>query len=175
MRRNCWLAISAITACWVDGASASQSVSYTYDALGRVTDVQVLNGPGSGTLQHFAYDPAGNRLQQAVTAPGRSAISLSIQNNVATITSAGITFSINVSNAAAGGTVTFTENGIVLGTAPVSNGASVLELDGFSIGPHSIRATYSGDGAFAPAAGTFSVQVRDLRWLPSLLDFLLND
>lgn len=42
-------------------ASAQQTTTYTYDALGRVTAVAQTGGPASGNGTTYHYDPAGNR------------------------------------------------------------------------------------------------------------------
>lgn len=50
-------------------ASASESVTYCYDALGRLTQVGKTGGPASGKSTDTSYDPAGNRSNQT-TATG---------------------------------------------------------------------------------------------------------
>jgi hypothetical protein len=156
-----------------NAAHADQTVKYVYDALGRLTDVQILGGPGNGVLEKYTYDAAGNRLQYSVTAPGQSAVTITVTTPSVNITSAGGVLTVDVSGAI-GGTVTFTENGVFLGIAPVVNGQASITVEDLARGMHSIRATYSGDGAHAPQITTVTVTVRDLRWLPAVLDLLLN-
>ena len=165
----------AVMACVSNAAIAAQSVTYTYDALGRLTDTQILSGPGTGVAQHYQYDAAGNRLLETAAAPGQAAVVLSVPKATAIVTSAGITLTVNVSGSTPTGSVTFTENGNFLGIAYVTGGQAILQLEGLSQGAHSIRATYSGDGTYAPKVDTFTIQVRDLRWLPAVLDILLSD
>lgn len=161
--------------CASNPAGAAQSVAYAYDALGRLTEVHIVDGPGSGVTQIYQYDAAGNREQQTVTAPGQSAVSLSVPKPVALVTSAGITLTVSVSGSVPGGTVTFTENGTFLGIASVVDGQASIHLEGLPTGLHSIRATYSGDGTYAPKVDTFNISVRDIRWLPAVLELLLSD
>jgi len=161
--------------CVLNAAYATQSVTYAYDALGRLTDVQVTGGPGNGVLQNYQYDAAGNRLQQTVTAPGQTAVVLSVSNPRANITSSGVTLTVNVSGASAGGTVTFTENGMFIGIGYVMGGQATIDLESYPTGSHSIRATYSGDGTYAPKVDTFTIKVQDLRWLPAVLQLLLEE
>ena len=156
-------------------ADAGQTVSYAYDALGRLTQVNVLAGAGSGIIQSYQYDAAGNRLQQSVTAPGQTAITLAAASTNVNVTGAGVSLGVTVSGTGTGGTVTFTENGTFLGIASVSGGQAAISLDGFSTGSHSITATYSGDGSHAPQVSTFTIRVRDLRWLPAVLQLLLSN
>jgi YD repeat-containing protein len=156
-------------------AGAAQTVTYGYDALGRLTEVHVLGGPGSGIAQSFQYDAAGNRQSQTTSAPGQTAVALSVPNAVTNVTSTGITLTVNVSGSAPGGTVTFTENGVFLGVAYVVGGQASISLESFPPGAHSIRATYSGDGTYAPQVSTFNIKVVDIRWLPAVLELLLSE
>src|SRR5688572_28635552 len=111
MDRRIRAALVAACSCAAGAAYAAQTVTYAYDALGRLTDVQILAGPGTGVSQNYQYDAAGNRLLETASAPGQTAVSLSVPSTTALVTSAGITLTVNVSGAAPGGTVTFTENG----------------------------------------------------------------
>lgn len=161
--------------CAAGVTQAGQTVRYTYDALGRLTDTQILGGPGFGVIQNYVYDAAGNRTQETAAAPGQTAVALSVPKPIALLTSTGITLTVNVSGGAPAGTVTFTENGVFLGIGYVSGGQATIQLEGLPTGAHSIRATYSGDGTYAPRIDTFSITVRDIRWLPSVLELLLSD
>lgn len=42
-------------------ANASETITYTYDALGRLTANVASGGPSSGANTAIQYDPAGNR------------------------------------------------------------------------------------------------------------------
>lgn len=59
-------AISALIAS-IPAASASETVTYSYDALGRLVTTVVSNGPANGVQTTTAYDPAGNRTNQTTT------------------------------------------------------------------------------------------------------------
>jgi hypothetical protein len=157
------------------GAQAAQTVSYVYDALGRLTEVQILGGPGNGVTEGSQYDAAGNRLNYSVTAPGQSTVTLTVTNPRVNISSAGGTLTVNVAGSSPGGTVTFTANGVFLGSAPVINGQASITVEGLVTGMHSIRATYSGDGVNAPQVATFDIKVQDLRWLPAVLHLLMAE
>jgi YD repeat-containing protein len=45
----------------ISSAHAQETVTYTYDAAGRVTQVQHSGGPISGTTTQYTYDAADNR------------------------------------------------------------------------------------------------------------------
>ena len=47
-------------------ARASDTISYTYDALGRLTATTVSGGPNTGMAVSTGYDPAGNRTNYSV-------------------------------------------------------------------------------------------------------------
>lgn len=48
-------------------AYAQETITYTYDELGRLTEVEKTNGPSNGEEATYAYDPAGNRTNVTVT------------------------------------------------------------------------------------------------------------
>lgn len=150
-------------------AHASQTVTYSYDALGRLVTVQAQGGSGNGTVQNFKFDAAGNRQGYQTLIQ----VSLSM-SPVANLTSTGATLTVDVSNATAGGTVTFSENGTFLGSASVSNGQATVIIAGLSGGTHTITASYSGDAADAPQTTIFTIKVQNLSWLPAVLQLLLH-
>jgi len=47
--------------------SAQESSSYTYDVLGRLVTVEVVDGPNDGVVTATSFDPAGNRTNVTVT------------------------------------------------------------------------------------------------------------
>lgn len=151
--------------------SASQKVTYAYDALGRLTEVKILEGPGSGVIQSYQYDAAGNRLQYQVTASA----GLMAPGSVVNAATEGTALTVSVDDPTASGTVTFTENGVFLGSAPVIEGQASLTVENFPTGQHSIQASYSGDGTHAPQQTRFDVKVQNLSWLPKVLEILLSD
>jgi YD repeat-containing protein len=59
MRRVSWGALFAV-ATW-SGAAAAETVSYSYDAKGRLITVQRSGGPAAGLTTQYALDKADNR------------------------------------------------------------------------------------------------------------------
>ena len=57
-----------------------------------------------------------------------------------------------------GGTVAFAEGLTALGTAPVSNGTATLDQP-FSLGPHTVTATFSGDAEFQTSQASANIVV----------------
>lgn len=48
-------------------AAAQETTTYTYDALGRLQESQITQGPNTGTDTKIEYDSAGNRKNYVVT------------------------------------------------------------------------------------------------------------
>lgn len=164
------LAPLALCICTGSLAQASQTVTYTYDALGRLEKSQTQGGPGNGTTQVFKFDAAGNRTQYQALIE----VALSMNSPTVNLTATGANITVNVSNASAGGTVTFSENGTVLGSASVANGEASVIIQGLAKGAQTITASYSGDGSDTPQTTTFTINVQNLSWLPAVLQLLLQ-
>lgn len=175
MKSKKLLAIGAGWVCAASLAFASQTVTYTYDALGRLVGSQTQGGSGSGTTQIFKFDAAGNRTQYQALLQ----VALSMNSPLVNLTASGAKLTVGLSNPSATGTVTFTDNatGALLGGGPVSvsNGQATVTVQGLSKGTHTITASYSGDGADASQVTVFTVKVQDLSWLPAVLQLLLQN
>lgn len=52
---------------FADVASAQETTTYTYDALGRVISVYRSGGPINGTASSYTYDAASNRTNVTVS------------------------------------------------------------------------------------------------------------
>lgn len=166
----------AVCVCTAHAAFAAETTTYTYDALGRLIQKQVSGGPSHGVTGSYQYDAADNRtLYQVTGAPGPSPGALTSSGSVANVTSTGVVIGVTISGADATGAVTFTEGGIFIGSAVVIDGQASIVLEGFSLGTHTITATYSGDGSHAPSTLTFTIKVQDLSWLPVILDLILSN
>ena len=48
-------------------ASASSSITYTYDARGRLKTVTLSGGAHSGAVTQYTYDKANNRVRKQTT------------------------------------------------------------------------------------------------------------
>src|SRR5512138_745284 len=123
-------------------AQAAQTITYTYDALGRLDKSEVSGGPGGGVIQDYAYDAAGNRSQYVVTGAAQNSVTLSIPSPVANSVSSGVALSVNINGLSPSGMVTFTEGGVLLGSTWVIDGTASLFLEGFPHGVHQITVTY---------------------------------
>lgn len=158
-------------------SQAAETVTYTYDALGRVKSAQFGGGPGNGVTRSYQYDHAGNRTQLVTTgASSSSGFNISPASNVANMVSNGVVIAVSVAgNGVPSGLVTFTENGVFLGSAYVFDNQASIFLQGLPVGRHTITASYSGDGSNEPYAHTFTIRVQNLSWLPAVLDLLLSN
>jgi hypothetical protein len=57
------------------------------------------------------------------------------------------------------GTVTLKDGPTSLGTKPLENGAGTFEISAFTAGNHTLTASYSGDGYYAPGTGTLPLPI----------------
>lgn len=151
---------------------AAETVSYSYDALGRLITVRSAGGPNDGKQLSYLYDAAGNRTQFVIG----DVFAFSRTSNVANIVSGGAVIEVNVSGTGSlTGTVTFAENGVFLGSTPIFDNRASIFLQGLSPGVHTITVSYSGDGINEPYSRTFTIRVQNLSWLPAVLDLLLSN
>ncbi len=129
------------TTTFADGGATGVAVDANGNAYvaGHIASPVLPTTPG-------AFQPTGNIPNDAVVfkiSPGRFTTILSPSNSTATSTTP-ITLTAIVTSAVPGGTVTFTDNGNLLGTVPVSAGSAALTAT-FPAGVHELTATYSGD------------------------------
>ncbi|MGA7236465.1 MAG: Ig-like domain repeat protein [Bryobacteraceae bacterium] len=71
-----------------------------------------------------------------------------------------VTFNASVSPAAATGTVTFLDGGVIIGSSTLISGLASLTTSTLSVGGHSITASYSGDATYAPSSAMRSQTVK---------------
>jgi hypothetical protein len=175
-RVSLWIALGTWGMGTTAPAHAQETVNFSYDALGRLTKSQIQSGPESGVTESYSFDPAGNRTQYQVTgSTSPAAVTLSMSSTTVNQNTAGTPLTVFFTGSSVSGTVSFTENGVLLGSTWVANGAASVILVGFSKGVHTITATYSGDGTHAAQTINFTIKVQDLRWLPAVLDLLLSN
>jgi hypothetical protein len=157
-------------------AQAGETATYTYDVFGRLSNVQVSGGPRNNVQRSFLYDASDNfTLVQVSGASNNGSVTLSSLGSVANANSEGAAIGVHISGSGSlSGMVTFTENGVFLGSAFVTDGEASVFLQGFSLGMHTIVASYSGDASNAPYSFTFTIKVQNLSWLPAVLQLLLQ-
>ena len=154
--------------------AAFAETKYTYDALGRVTNVQVVGGAAHGQYESFSYDAAGNRVQVQKQAPSVPATTVVPSTTNLILTGGQATLTLAVGNSSTGGTVSVSMDGAFITTATVVNGTVTIQIPDATVGEHKIRVTYSGDANHLPTTFIFDATVRDLSWLPAVLDLILN-
>jgi len=81
--------------------SASETVQYVYDSLGRLYTVTVSGGPAGGVQTSTTFDPAGNRLNYTVTGVANAAPTFAI-NSVSAPEGTPLAFTITRSGTATG-------------------------------------------------------------------------
>jgi YD repeat-containing protein len=176
MRLPWWVALGA----WCVGATATayaqETVTFAYDPLGRLTGSQIQSGPESGLTESYSYDPAGNRTQYQVSgSTPPTPVTISMSNTTVNQIPGGTPLTVSFTGSSVSGTVSFTENGMFLGSTWVANGVASIILVGFPKGVHNITAIYSGDGRHAAQTINFTIKVQNLNWLPAVLDLLLSN
>jgi hypothetical protein len=177
MDRSAWAALLVACSCALGAVHAAETATYTYDVHGRLTHVQASGGPANNVTRAYQYDATDNRTSLVVSGSSSSGtVTITAQGATANTTSVGVSLGVNISGSPAPtGMVTFTENGIFLGSAFVYDGQASVLLEGFALGTHTIVAAYSGDGSNAPTTHTFTIKVQNLSWLPAVLEILLSD
>jgi len=166
-------AIQAIVG--VSPATADETVTYTYNALGRVTDMSTSGGVANGVRQKFSYDSGGNLTFQQTFGPlsPRSVAISPTTTNVAAMGSS-TRFAVTLSGASPGGSVTFRIDERYVGSAVINNGRASIRVTGLGPGTYTVTATYAGDISNDPVKYTYTVKVRDLSWLPAVLELMLH-
>jgi ABC-type branched-subunit amino acid transport system substrate-binding protein len=67
-RRTTWVTVTALAAMAAAGAAvAAETLTYRYDARGRLVKVERSGGPKSGAVTNYSYDKANNRTNRTVS------------------------------------------------------------------------------------------------------------
>jgi sugar lactone lactonase YvrE len=139
----------------------------TFTVAGTYAITAVYSGDANnagatlGPLQQVVFNTAAMTLSSTVD-PSNIAQST---NFVATITTSGVT---------ATGTVTYSSNGVQIGTAQLSGGVAILAHSFATCGTYTILATYPGDANTAAASATITQTVLCSVTTSSTLVSLLN-
>ena len=91
MRLGSWAWLTASAAALASAAHAGETVSYTYDALGRLTATSSSDTVNPGVTSSIGYDAAGNRSIYAASVSGSPAFSVS---DISAVEGAGLVFTI---------------------------------------------------------------------------------
>lgn len=161
----CLLASTAL-GCAVTAAQASETSTYTYDALGRLTAVARSGGPNDGAQVNTVFDANGNRTSHGGTSAPAGGASFSIASNgavaegvpsVFTVTRSGTASgALTVNYASASGTASMgsdfpsTAGTLTFATSDTQKTISVSTInDGLSEGDESFTMTLS-----SPSSGS---------------------
>jgi YD repeat-containing protein len=161
---KCALVFAGLLVVWE--VSFAGTTTYKYDALGRVSSVT-----DGGAVIRYIYDAAGNRKDKI--ASGGVATTLALQST-AVERRGSVVLSATVGGTGSIGSVSFYENGTLLGIATVINGVATVELIGWTRGMHNIVVSYSGDLVNAANSISVPIKVVNLDWLPAVLEILMN-
>ncbi len=167
-------------------ATASSGLPVSFAASGDCTiaaNVVSLDGLGSCSLsarqagnaiynpapdvqQTFAITKVGSTLVVSASAnPSRAGQAVTLTATVTSVGGAGA--AARLRRATPTGSVTFTIDGLGLGTVPVdANGVATRTIPGLGVGIHHVIATYSGDAVQLAASASFDETVLGNWYLP---------
>jgi len=144
---------------FLDGASSLGVVTLNQGAASLATSALAAGSHSltvvySGDATHVAATSAGLTLSVVKTATA-AALATSLSPS---IYGQSVTFTAQVSPAAATGSIQFKDGSSLLGTVTMSGGAAALAVSSLPVGTHSITATYSGDANFTGSASSALAQ-----------------
>jgi hypothetical protein len=164
--------VACVALLWA-AASSAETTTFKYDALGRLTHVDIAGGAMDGVRRTFQYDPAGNRTASNT----RSWVPTPIKPTSTTLVFMGtsdVVLTATIGDSGTGGTVSFWVNESFAGTTQVVNGVATIRFQQMAPGTYTVRAEYSGDAQHVANTFTFTAKVQNLSWLPALLDLILQ-
>lgn len=101
MKTALWIGLPLAISCFSPvPASAGETITYTYDALGRLVAVETSGTVNNGQDVRISYDAAGNRTNYQVTGAGSGTPTLSI-GNANTTEGGNLVFTVTLSPSAA--------------------------------------------------------------------------
>jgi hypothetical protein len=117
------------------------------------TSITATSPAGSGTVHVTVTTPVGTSAtgsgDQFNYAKAATSLTLTSSPNPSTVGQP-VTFTARVTGNNPTGTVTFSENGRVIGTAMLANGVATFTIATLSVGSNAVTASYPGDANNAP-------------------------
>lgn len=160
-------------------ADAEESTTYKYNARGQLREVVVNRGTANQISVTYDHDATANRLLFTVGASGsvsNGTVTISPVGLVANQTAYGVSLGVTIAGSGSpSGMVTFSKNGVFLGSMFVASGQASILLEDFPLGVHTITANYAGDATHAASSLEFTVRIQNLSWLPGVLELLLSE
>lgn len=157
MRRAGWLASFALTT--ITGAASAETVTYTYDSLGRVRSVTIVEGSNSFPIT-YDFDAAGNRTQVVNGGVGNAA-PIAVNDSVSTSLNTTLTFDPRTNDSDANGdalTISSKTNG-AHGAVAINGGTSLTytPTTGYTGADSFAYTIYDGRGGYGNATVSVSV------------------
>ena len=138
-------------------AQASETITYSYDARGRLTQVAHSGTINTGVTTSYSFDKADNRLSKATAGAGSGGVAFTIASNGAVTEGANSIFTITKTGTASG---TLTVN-YATADATAASGSDFTSTSGtlsFLAGETSKQVTVpTADDSTAEAAETFTM------------------
>jgi len=159
----------------VKSKKSGETTYFMYGLDGHLLMEKTPNKGGGGVETKEYIYVAGKQVAVKTILQAATTVAPTSGSSASALAGQAATVSVTISGNSPTGTVTFREGGTVLGTATLSNGVATLAIPGLSLGTHSITASYSGDANNAASSTTIEVRIYDLKWLPAILNLLLED
>lgn len=143
---------------FLNGSTALGIVTVT-NATATLSGVTLAPGTYSLTAQYSGGNglPAATSPVVSLTVKAASSMSLTSSLNPSPVQQS-VTFTANVTPAAATGSVQFLDGSTVLGATTLTNGAATFSTSSLAQGTHSITASYAGDANDTPATSSVLTQ-----------------
>jgi hypothetical protein len=152
-------------------ASAQETISYTYDAQGRLISVnRGSTGPNAGVSSTYTYDDADNRTNVTVTVPGPPAFAI---NNVSATEGTALVFTVTRSGSTAG--TDTVQYATADGTATVGSDYNAVALTTLTFSPGQATKSVSVttiDDSLVESSETVNVNLSNASAGSSIVDSL---
>jgi hypothetical protein len=164
-------ALAAVSLLAMGPASAQETVSYTYDALGRVISVNHgSTGPNAGVSSSYTYDKADNRTAVTVTVPGPPAFAIS---NASATEGSPLVFTVTRSGSTAG--TDTVQYATADGTATAGSDYNAVALTTLTFSPGQATKSVSIttiDDSLVESSETVNVNLSNASAVASIVDSL---
>lgn len=150
--------VNGDTVAVLSGAPALSTTATQFSVPGNY---DITAGPGTLRAADYFFQFVGNTL---TISPAATSAAVTASAATPLFGTDLVTFTAQVAVVAPGsgspsGTVTFSDAGTFLGTAPVADGQATFSTGALSVGTHTITASYSGDGNFLGSSATVAPRV----------------
>jgi hypothetical protein len=146
------------TVTFTNGATTLGTVAVT-NGVATVTTSSLALGDSNITATYNGDSNYGTATVSLIQTVNKVAVTANLASSLnPSIYGQSVTFTANLSNTSATGTITFSDGGTPLNTIAVSSGAATLSTSTLNVGVHNITAAYSGDSTYGAVTSTLLSQ-----------------